>query len=277
MNSKAISFSLWREEEDFKLGAIANAIYAYYNFPGWDCVFYITEDYDPETISRLEDMEWVHIIKTSNRAKDDDGHILSKFIAASLNYEHIIFRSCRARLIQRDWVAVNEWIDSGKDFHIIHDNPLLGFMPECSWGVKGGVLKHIDQLIYSFMQDTVENPWLKCAKKNSEGQIVFNSSIAMVFVQNVIFPLTKRSVLRHDEIIKNLNEKKIGVPIKADRTFDSAYVGEVISYLETPVKPENRILFYTAATDQKLADIGNDIQDPIEDEYIKASEINGSL
>tara|TARA_Y100001938_G_C8079922_1_gene428427 strand:+ start:1057 stop:1911 length:855 start_codon:yes stop_codon:yes gene_type:complete len=280
-NSKAISFSLWRDEEDYKLGAIANAIYAYYTFPEWDCIFYVPEDYDPETISRLDDMDWVHIIKTQKRVKDDDGHILSKFLSASLEYEHLIFRSCRARLIKRDFAAVSEWIDSEKDFHIIHDNPSLGFIPECSWGVRGGVLKNIDQMIYYFMQETIQSPWLKCAKKNEEGQIVFDISISTIFSQQVIFPLSRRSFLRHDETIKNINGEKIGVPIKSPRSFDSAYVGEMITHLETPVKPENRILFYNATTDGQLINTETqteeDIKDPVEEGYRKVSEINGAL
>ena len=186
-NNKAISFSLWRDSEDYKLGAISNAIYAYYTFPGWDCIFYVTEDYDEETVLRLKEMEWVKIVKIPKGEKEDNSPILAKFLAASLDYEHVIFRSCVCRLISRDYYAVKEWVESGKDFHIIHDNPYLGFMPECTWGVRGGVIKDISILLLQFMEDAVNYPWMKLSTKNENDKIVFDISIARRFVENIIF------------------------------------------------------------------------------------------
>jgi hypothetical protein len=55
----------------------------------------------------------------------------------------------------------------------------------------------------------------------------------------------------------------------------------MITHLETPVRPENRIVFYNATTDGQLINTETqteeDIKDPVEEGYRKVSEINGAL
>ena len=46
------------------------------------------------------------------------------FLPCSENIERFISRDCDSRLSERDRVAVDEWIKSEKNFHIIREHPI---------------------------------------------------------------------------------------------------------------------------------------------------------
>ncbi len=53
----------------------------------------------------------------------------------------VIFREIYVRLSSRDKMAVEEWVDSGAYFHIMHDHP-QHTVPVMAglWGVVGGFI-----------------------------------------------------------------------------------------------------------------------------------------
>jgi len=76
------------------------------------------------------------------------------------NNEAVIFRDADARLLQRDYMAVSDWLkNSDKDFHIIRDHPANGRKTRISaglWGVRNHALAK-PEIIKQF-NDYFRNP-----------------------------------------------------------------------------------------------------------------------
>ena len=108
-----------------------------------------------------------------------------RFLAASdPEVEVLIVRDCDSRLWFREKEAVNEWLVSGKGFHIMRDNhqhntPILGGM----WGARGGVLPAMRQLIEDY-------------SKGDFWQVDQN------FLKDVVYPIVKDDALIHDEFFE---------------------------------------------------------------------------
>ena len=146
---KAISFSLWGDKFRYIGGAIENAKLASIVYPDWDCVFFVASSVPKETLDELSKFPNVKILLTESRG-DWTGMFWRFSLIDSGEYDYVIVRDIDSRLSFREKVAVDEWIASGKKFHILRDNvqhntEILGGM----WGVTKGVM-NFTQLISSY-------------------------------------------------------------------------------------------------------------------------------
>ena len=89
---------------------------------------------------------------------DEDGDwtgMFWRFYPASEDeVDVMISRDTDSRLSLREKYAIDEWLSSEKDFHIMRDHPfhkfpVLGGM----WGVKAGILPDMTQMINQFAQE----------------------------------------------------------------------------------------------------------------------------
>lgn len=143
MNSnKIIAFSLWGNCKNYNYGALENAILAKDIYPDWICYFYLGKDVIPSVIKYLETLSNVKIINKSDE-ENKLSNMLWRFEPAFISDDIIISRDCDSRLNIREKLAVDEWLNSDKDFHIMRDHNMchgdrvLGGM----WGARNGVLR----------------------------------------------------------------------------------------------------------------------------------------
>ena len=118
----------------------------------------------------------------------------------------MISRDTDSRLDIRDKAAVEEWIKTGKDYHILRDNcqhtrPMAAGM----WGVRGGVLKEIRKMVDDYRLFSIENDiydWFGVDQK---------------FLEEIVYPLTRGNSLVHDEWTDDLpmfmSEQRTKFPI----------------------------------------------------------------
>lgn len=141
---KIIAFSLWGDSSKYLVGAVKNAKLAREIFPDWKCWFYI-----PSIESMIENgvgLSVVHTLIGMDNCKVIETHqpgdwrgMFWRFHAASYpDCEAMISRDCDSRLSLREKAAVDEWMASPKQWHIMRDHPwhgslILGGM----FGVKG--------------------------------------------------------------------------------------------------------------------------------------------
>jgi hypothetical protein len=158
---KIISFSLWGDNPKYTIGAIKNVELSKTIYPDWICRFYCGKSVPLDIIEKLKSYDNVEVIEM-----DEDGNwsgMFWRFYPASEDdVDIIISRDCDSRLSLRERLAVKEWIDSDKGFHIMRDHPqhgtqILGGM----WGVKKGVLPQMKEEINNFEQKI-----LKIGKKS---------------------------------------------------------------------------------------------------------------
>ena len=178
---KVISFCLWGKSFRYLGGAIQNAELAKHYYPDWICRFYIGNTVDYGFIYELEMFENVEIIEI-----DEPGDMHSMFWrsypASEEDVDIMISRDADSRLGIREVEAVNEWLESGKSFHIMRDHqyhawPILGGM----WGVKKGKIKNIKSLIQEHKH---------------------KYQIDQEFLRDIIYPLIKDDCVVHDEFFE---------------------------------------------------------------------------
>lgn len=118
---KIISFSLYGDKPMYTIGAVRNAELAPTVYPGWICRFYVNDTVPAEIITRLQELgsEIVFKNEVSNHKS-----MFWRFDALNdPEVEFVIVRDCDSRLNRREAAAVDEWLKSGADFHIMRDHP----------------------------------------------------------------------------------------------------------------------------------------------------------
>lgn len=205
---KVISFSLWGDKPKYTVGAVKNSLLRSKFYPEWEMRVY-HDDSVPSYI--LEELEGNNV-KLVERDNQNHSNAMWRFSPASEEgVECFISRDCDSRLFERDVIAVNEWLESDKKFHIIRDHP-GGHAWEISagmWGCKSGFIQNIDEKMNQYINTS---HWIS------------DRAVDQRFLQEIIYPQAVTSLFLHDEYF---NYEGIGTPIKRDRKLDDfAFIGE---------------------------------------------------
>jgi hypothetical protein len=147
---KIISFSLWGDNPKYTIGAIRNAELTPIIFPNWVSRFYCGKSVPEDIIEKLKSLPQIEVI-----IMDEDGDWTGMFwrFYACEDSDIMLSRDTDSRLSNREKLAIDEWLESDKDFHIMRDHPyhnteILGGM----WGVRNGLLKNIKELIQEYIK-----------------------------------------------------------------------------------------------------------------------------
>jgi len=176
---KVISFSLWGDTAKYNSGAVKNAALSREIYPDWIPRFYVGATVPRNTLRRLEELGAEIVEK---REPGDWRGMFWRFEAASdPDVEAMISRDCDSRLSLREAAAVEEWMGSRFQFHIMRDHPahcasILGGM----WGVKAPLLRDMSSLIGAFAGGDF---W----------------QVDQDFLREVIFSRVRQTALIHDE------------------------------------------------------------------------------
>ena len=215
---KVISFSLWGNDEKYFLGAFRNCELALTWYPGWICLFYVRSDSDKDLISKLRSYTNSSVIEINS--PDEKRGLFWRFIPAfDPTIDVTIVRDCDSRLSERESLAVNEWLDSDKSFHIMRDHPyhnteILGGM----WGVKNNEINlgtPLDLNIISNYRDEYQED--------------------QRYLREEIWPIVKNHSLIHDEFFGGVSFPSIR------KNFDD-FVGQQYDYKDNPVSENSNIL-----------------------------------
>lgn len=192
---RVIAFSLWGNNPKYWFGAKKNIELAKKFYPGWILKFYIDESCNEEFVKTLEDeIVEIEIVKSDFLGITYDGSyphshqgMFWRFLAyEDTEVEYFLSRDCDSRLSERESLAVSEWIESGKRFHIMRDHPyhqapILGGM----WGAKSDLLRQID-----LKSKIIE--WNKIKMSYSLG-------VDQDFLGRIIYPIIFNDSFEHSE------------------------------------------------------------------------------
>ena len=177
-----VAYSLWGDHPMYWEGAIRNVEIVNEKLPGFICRFYIDDACDDKLIDSLRHLDNVEIIMVSSK---DSFHGMFWRFWASDDTEVDIFlsRDCDSRIGLREIAAINEWLASDKDFHIMRDHPyhtvpILGGM----WGCRNGILREIG------ITDKISK-WTQFQRKGVDQD----------FLGQAIYPLVKDRSMEHSE------------------------------------------------------------------------------
>ena len=127
---KIITFSLWGNNPTYNIGAIKNAELAKYAYPDFECWFYIHKDTVPQqTVDALNSLTNTKIIfKTGDLNNENCKPRMWRFEAIDdEEVELVLSRDTDTRILLREKLAVDEWIQSNQMFHIMRDHPHHNF------------------------------------------------------------------------------------------------------------------------------------------------------
>ena len=180
---RIISYSLWGDSPRYTIGAIKNAKLAKEVYPDWICRFYVGKNTPLDIINELKSFDNTEVIEMG--IDGDWTGMFWRFYPAGEEDVHVMLsRDVDSRLCKREVAAVDEWLASDKDFHIMRDHPyhntlILGGM----WGVRGDILSGIKKLIDNYI-------------KGDFWQVDQN------FLREKIYPIIKDDYFYHDEFFE---------------------------------------------------------------------------
>lgn len=178
---KLISFSIWGNNPKYTIGALKNADLASEIYPDWLCRFYVSFDVPRGIIYELEEKENVEVIEVNKLG--DWTFSFNRFLPISEdNIDVVISRDADSRLNLREKLAVDEWLESDKGFHIMKDHPWHHSYPILAgmFGCKSKVIANISDKINSFSK----SDWYHTDQE---------------FLKTIIYPEIKNNVFVHDE------------------------------------------------------------------------------
>jgi len=116
-----IAYSLWGDHPMYWVGALRNIELAQKYFPGWICRFYIDKNCKQELIDTIKG-DNVEVVLVDS--KDSFHGMFWRFWASEdPDVDVFLSRDCDSRFSNREVSAINEWLASDKDFHIMRDHP----------------------------------------------------------------------------------------------------------------------------------------------------------
>ena len=179
MSKKVISFSLYGTYPEYTLGAIDNVRHARWFYPDWVCRFYVADDTPQNIVARLK-YYGAEIINMGQ----DIGHTarLWRFlVAVDPEIDISIVRDTDSRFSKYELKMVDEWLASGKKFHVMYPASSSHPIQAGMWGVRGTVPK-LREPLDRFIQSH-DSLWPK---------------VDQDFLLNNLYPLTKGDVYVHE-------------------------------------------------------------------------------
>tara|TARA_B110000285_G_scaffold235601_1_gene318529 strand:- start:27833 stop:35488 length:7656 start_codon:yes stop_codon:yes gene_type:complete len=171
--NQVISYSLYGSNPRYIDGALENAKLAKEIYPGWIMRVYYDNTVPQRIIEKLRS-EDVQLVDMTNSKMNK---MSWRFQAAS-DAKRFCARDIDSRLSKREAAAVEDWVQSGKQFHVMRDHPSHSNYPMsggmwCSTTIPNIQKLLIDVKNHAYLQD-------------------------MNFLNKVIWPMAQKSLLQHD-------------------------------------------------------------------------------
>lgn len=142
---KIIAMSLYGKQPRYTMGAIDNMIMSLRDWQNWTFRLYYDDSVPADVVLRMKGIEAtsqfaLELVRVDSNLKANAGRFWRFFSLEDRTATRIIFRDVDSRLTKRDRKAVEEWMESGRYFHMMHDHrahsshPVLAGM----WGVVNG-------------------------------------------------------------------------------------------------------------------------------------------
>jgi len=220
----AISFSVFGREPLYRQGMLQNLLKAREFYPHYDVLVYVDNTVE-DFYRRLLTHHGAKVIE-SNRESDTIFHRF--FPMTHQEYDRVLVRDADSRITSREVTAVEEWIKSGKGFHVMRDHPHhVSPIMAGMWGGGGGSLPGLPEAADSFRQNG-------------------NYGEDEDFLRRFIWPKIKKDCLIHDAFSSGPEVKGNPALQFPMERVKGEYVGAKISSFGEPLEslpcPDQRVL-----------------------------------
>jgi hypothetical protein len=186
-----IAFSLWGSNAFYTLGAIENARLTKASYPGWIARFYHDQSVPRDVLERLKD-EGAELVEMAAHRETQLGPFWRFMASDDPEARRFLCRDTDSRLGERERLAVEAWVGSGRDFHVMRDHPfhcelVLGGM----WGARANVLPSMTEASASWV--AIDPQRLNTRYDDQR------------FLRFVVWPLIRDRSLTHDSSYRFLD------------------------------------------------------------------------
>ena len=213
-SKKVLSFSLWGSKPHYNIGAIKNAELAKEFYPDFECWFYIHKESVPlDTIEKLKGFSNCKIIfKSGDLINENCKPRMWRFESIDdPEVEIMMSRDTDTRILLREKLAVDEWLNSKTLFHIMRDHP------------------HHDFVILAGMFGSRKIPhlqsWIEVMNTfNQDGDRMYDQN----FLKDYIYPVIRDNSIIHTSfhIYSNENTRRFPIEYCSEYKFVGEYVYE---------------------------------------------------
>lgn len=203
---KVFSFSLWGNAPRYTQGALAVADQVAVMFPGFECWFYIHTNVPQDIVDTLRLKSHVRVLIIDDDLDTSKPRMWRYRAIDDPTCEIMMPRDTDTRFYLREKFAIQQWLDSGKTFHIMRDCP------------------HHWETIMGGMFGARKTGWTWCDlidKYIKKGDYDYDQR----FLKENIYPKIKDNMMVHDSFY-NYNEGALKFPIDFDPDFH--FVGEYV-------------------------------------------------
>ena len=178
-----VAFSLYGSALKYTDGALLNVRAARFVYPGWMCRFYADASVPAAVLDALAG-EGAQIAMVRGMPSDPYGTFWRFLVADDPDVDRYIVRDADSLLNIRERVAVDEWLDSGRHFHVMRDHfDHSELVMAGMWGGVRGALPPISPAIQS---------WFPTRRT------VLGGPMDQEFLRAVCWPTIRQSVMAHD-------------------------------------------------------------------------------
>lgn len=180
-SKNVISYSLYGSAKRYVAGALRAVRDSALLYPSWSCRFYVDDSVPVEVVRELVGAgAVVKSVVGLPRAKY--GLFWRFLVCDDCEVDRYLVRDVDSRLTIRERLAVDEWMASGRHFHVMrdwitHTELILAGM----WGGVGGALCGMEDLFRAYVD-----------------QRYWSRTIDQQFLREWIWPTVRQSVLVHD-------------------------------------------------------------------------------
>jgi tetratricopeptide (TPR) repeat protein len=181
-----ICFSLWGADPKYTLHAVLNASRVPRVYPGWRARFYVDDSVPVEILRALEDYG-ARVIRVANDPRENL-RLFWRFLASDdPGVERFLCRDCDAVVNLREKAAVDEWLASGRRFHLMRDHPEHAELIMAGmWGGVAGLLPDLsEQAVRYYARHRQKWRW-----------------VDQDFLRDRVWPLIRDELLVHDDFYR---------------------------------------------------------------------------
>lgn len=186
-----IAYSLWGEDTRYTDTLTRNVRLARELYPNWSCRIYHDDTVPADSLSALQ-TGGAELIAVNDRHVGKEGLLWRFLIASDPQVKRYLVRDADSLLTVRERVAVDDWLASGKPFHLMRDwYSHTDLMLAGLWGGTGGLLPGMETRINEFLA------------RHS----IIDRKLDQIFLAEVVWPSIRQACISHDAYFGNFEAR----------------------------------------------------------------------
>jgi hypothetical protein len=211
-----IAFSLFGGDSRYCEPAILNVQEQPNVYPHWVCRFYVDGSVPDNVIKRLREGGG-EIVQVDGAALQWPGQMWRLLALDDPQAHRILFRDADSLISRREAAAVQQWLSSGKRFHMMRDwGSHTELIMAGLWGVVNGSLPPLNDLMQRFMSAPLESEHFA----------------DQYFLRQYVWPYARTSLMQHDSVFGFMQ----AVPFPNGKACDEPNIGHCESFASFTIR-----------------------------------------